>query len=67
ATVDGRPATVRSGPFGLLVVDLPAGVARGDVELSWNPPGWRTSAVAFALGLLLAAGLAVANRRGRRG
>jgi hypothetical protein len=67
ATVDDRPAAVRSGPYGLLVVDLPAGRAAGDVELSWSPPGWRVSAVAFALGLALTAGLAVACRRVRRG
>jgi uncharacterized membrane protein YfhO len=67
ATVDGRPAGVRSGLAGLLVVDLPAGVRSGDVELSWHPPGWRVSLVAFGLGVALTAGLGLANRRVRRG
>lgn len=66
ATVDGRSATVRSGPDGLLAVDLPPG--GGQVELAWHPPGWRVSTVAFGLGVLLAIGLAVgAGRRVRRG
>jgi hypothetical protein len=68
ATVDGRPTTVRPGPFGLLVVDLPAGPRAGAVELSWHPPGWRVSWVAFGLGLALTAGLGVwCRRRVRRG
>ena len=67
ATVNGQPVGVRSGPSGLLVVDLPAGVRSGQVSLSWSPPGSRVSAIAFAWGVLLAIGLAVAGRRWRRG
>ncbi|HEY1572343.1 MAG TPA: hypothetical protein VGG05_13440 [Pseudonocardiaceae bacterium] len=71
ATVDGRPTAVRSGPYGLLVVDLPAGANGGAVQLSWSPPGWRASAVAFGLGIALAAGLGawsvMVRRRVRRG
>jgi hypothetical protein len=63
ATVDGRAVGVRSGPDGLLVVDVPPG--GGQVELSWSPPGWRVSAVAFGLGVLVAVGLAVVTRRRR--
>lgn len=59
ATVAGRSVGVRSGPDGLLVVDVPGS---GDVTLSWSPPGWQVSIVAFGLGVLLTAGLAV--RRG---
>jgi hypothetical protein len=65
ATVDGRAVPVRSGPDGLLVVDVPPG--DGQMELSWSPPGRRVSALAFGLGVLLAAGLAVVSRRRTRG
>ncbi|HEY0641643.1 MAG TPA: hypothetical protein VGD67_28790 [Pseudonocardiaceae bacterium] len=66
ATVDGRPATVRTGPAGLVQVELPAGVTEGELVLEWHVPGKSVSIVAFALGLLLAAGLAVAPWLARR-
>jgi hypothetical protein len=56
ATENGHPITVRSGPDGLLAVDVPE---KGQVTLSWSPPGWQLSALAFGLGLLLAIGLGV--------
>lgn len=56
ATENGRPVGVRSGPDGLLVVDVPAS---GEVTVTWSPPGWQLSAVAFGLGVLLAIGLGV--------
>ncbi len=61
ATLGGQPVGVRSGPDGLLVVDVPVS---GDVSVSWSPPGWQVSLVAFGLGVVLAIGLAVAVRRG---
>ncbi|HEX5405724.1 MAG TPA: hypothetical protein VFX16_25905 [Pseudonocardiaceae bacterium] len=66
ATVDGQQATVRTGPSGLLVVELPAGVRAGQVALSWSPPGSPVSFVALLLGALLAFGLALLEvvRRG---
>ncbi|HEX4704612.1 MAG TPA: hypothetical protein VH352_20965 [Pseudonocardiaceae bacterium] len=69
ATVNGQAATVRNGPAGLVVVDLPAGVGNGQVQLSWSPPGTNVSIVAAILGGLLAIGLIVApwlSRRRRR-
>jgi hypothetical protein len=69
AAVNGAPATVRTGPAGLVVVDLPAGVTEGELVLSWHVPGKPVSIAAFALGLLLSAGLvlvpSLARRRGR--
>lgn len=57
ATVNGQAVPARLGPAGLLVVDLPAGVRAGQVQLSWRPPGSGASTVAFGLGLALALGL----------
>ncbi|HEV2777950.1 MAG TPA: hypothetical protein VGX25_00980 [Actinophytocola sp.] len=71
ATVDGRPAPVRSGPSGLLVVDLPEGVTGGELELTWQPPSTPLLVASFAIGLLLTAGLGIwpvlSRRRRRRG
>jgi hypothetical protein len=69
ATVNGHPATVESGPSGLVVVDLPAGVPSGQVDVDWTPPGNNVSIAAAILGGALAIGLAVAPwllRRRRR-
>ncbi|HEX4725744.1 MAG TPA: hypothetical protein VH333_24745 [Pseudonocardiaceae bacterium] len=63
ATVDGQPVPTTTGPAGLLVVHVPAG--DGTVALAWHPPGERVSIVAFAVGVLLTLGLAVARRRRR--
>lgn len=70
ATVNGQRATVTTGPSGLVVVHLPAGVASGQVDVDWTPPGNTVSVAAAILGGLLAIGLAVAPwllRRRRRG
>jgi hypothetical protein len=73
ATVNGQQVDVHSGPSGLLVVDLPAGVAAGDVELSWEPPPGATVLIgSFVAGLLLSIGLGVwpvivRRRRSRTG
>jgi hypothetical protein len=68
ATVNDVPATIRTGPAGLVVVDLPPGVTSGELALSWHMPGKPVSIAAFVLGLLLCAGLvlvpALARRRG---
>lgn len=60
ATVNGVPVTVRSGPDGLLTVDVPKGA--GQVELAWRPPGYAVSLIAFVLGVALVVGLAVMRR-----
>jgi hypothetical protein len=60
ATVNGNRVPVRSGPSGLLVVDLPEGVTAGDVELSWQPPpGAGVLIAGFVAGLLLTIGLGI--------
>ncbi|HEV2777951.1 MAG TPA: hypothetical protein VGX25_00985 [Actinophytocola sp.] len=70
ATVDGRALNLRTGPAGLVVVDLPAGVTAGEVELTWSPPGATVSAVALYLGAALSIGLVIGpwylRRRTRR-
>jgi hypothetical protein len=71
ATVNGTEVEVRSGPSGLLTVDLPAGVTAGEVRLSWEPPpGMTVLAGSFVAGMLLTLGLAfwpvLARRRARR-
>lgn len=62
ASVDGRVVPVRSGPDGLVSVELPRGVVSGQLALSWSPPGLGASTVAFVVGFLLAIGLAVMRR-----
>jgi hypothetical protein len=64
ALANGRPVATRTGPAGLLVVDVPAGTAR--VDLTWQPPGATVSTVAFVAGMLLTAGLVVTPVLARR-
>lgn len=67
ATLDGRDLPTRQGPAGLLVVDLPADVERGEVEIGWTPPGLSLGLALAVSGLLAALGYALALRvRGRR-
>lgn len=65
ATVNGQPVAVRSNQVGLVVVDLPAGVTSGTVELTWRLPGATLATTSAGLGLALTAWL-VALRRSRR-
>jgi hypothetical protein len=59
ATLDGRTLTTRSGPAGLLEVELPRGVTSGEVELTFTPPGMTAAVGAYGLGLVLTVGLGV--------
>ncbi|MEU4803919.1 hypothetical protein [Actinosynnema sp. NPDC023587] len=65
--LDGRELTARSGPAGLLVVDLPADVDAGRVALRWTPPGLPLGGALALLGLLGAVACAgVLRWRARR-
>jgi len=66
ASLNGRPLTVRSGPAGLVTVDLPAGVGAGIVELRWRPPGLRAGLAGAAAGVVVTVVLQVFDRRSRR-
>jgi len=59
ATLDGETLPIRTGPAGLLIVDLPRGTTEGEVELAFTPPGMTTSIGAYGLGVLLTIGLGV--------
>lgn len=63
ATVNGEPIPVRSGPAGLLQVELPAGVTAGDLVVSWKVPGAKLSLAAILLALVATIGLVVMERR----
>jgi hypothetical protein len=59
ATLDGETLPIRTGPAGLLVVDLPRGATEGEVEVVFTPPGMTASIGAYGLGVLLTIGLGV--------
>ncbi|ACQ79437.1 conserved hypothetical protein [Beutenbergia cavernae DSM 12333] len=68
-TVDGSELEPRSGPAGLLQVDLPANLDRAEVSVSFEPPGWRIGMAALGVAGIGAASMLVADawlrRRGR--
>jgi hypothetical protein len=64
AEVNGRKVPVREDQAGLLVVDLPDGVDRGELSLGWTPPGFLAGIVCAFLGLALA--IALGWRREKR-
>jgi hypothetical protein len=69
ASVDGSPVPVKSGPAGLVTVDLPAGRKSGTLVLHWTAPGIHLGIIAAALGTLGAvvlAGLDIVRRRRQR-
>lgn len=59
ADVNGIPVPVRSGPLGLLEVELPEEVHSGRLRVTWLPPGLRpglaSAAIGGAIALLLTA------------
>lgn len=57
ATVNGQPTAVRRDQAGLVVVELPAGVTSGTVELTWRLPGAGLAATSAGFGLVLTAAL----------
>ncbi|WP_263252283.1 GtrA family protein [Saccharopolyspora rosea] len=63
ATVDGRAVPVASTPAGLLVVRIPAGIARGELVVQWWPPGFAFQLSAACAGALLAVFLGWRYRR----
>ncbi|SHE69006.1 glycosyltransferase family protein [Streptoalloteichus hindustanus] len=52
--VNGTPVEWRTGPAGLLTVDLPDNAKQGDVEISWSPPGFAAGLGVFGVGVLSA-------------
>lgn len=66
ATLDGKELTVKHDAAGLLTVVVPPG-SRGEVELTFEPPGLRPGLAAAAAGLLGALVLGLLSfRSGRR-
>lgn len=59
ATIDGETVPVRTGPAGLVVVDLPRGVGDGELSLTFTPPGMTAAIGAYGVGALLTIGLGV--------
>lgn len=53
ATLDGRPLPIGTGPYGLMIVDLPAG-AEGDVSIRYEVPGLTVGMTIGATGLVAA-------------
>ncbi|GGM47797.1 hypothetical protein GCM10012275_18570 [Longimycelium tulufanense] len=66
AEIAGRELPVRSGPAGLLVVDVPPDVAGGEVRLRWIPPGLGVGLLALGVSALVAAGVSAFQLRARR-
>ncbi|AUS78678.1 hypothetical protein C1701_10215 [Actinoalloteichus sp. AHMU CJ021] len=66
ASVDGAPVPTRTGPDGLLQVELPAGMDGGSLELRWNAPGLGLGMGLLAAGLVLTAGLVLVTTTHRR-
>ena len=53
ATVNGVPVATGTNDVGLLVVELPAGVTAGTVELTWRVPGGTLAAATAGAGALI--------------
>lgn len=67
ATVDGNRVPARSGPAGLLEVELPPGTDGGQLRIEWTPPGMKGGLALATAGLFSAVVLgAVQGRRNRR-
>lgn len=65
ATVDGQQLTVRSGPAGLLLVEIPPDIEGGTMVVRWTPPGYHCGLAALALGALTALSLGALQLRRR--
>ncbi|MCP2258111.1 hypothetical protein LX15_001798 [Streptoalloteichus tenebrarius] len=66
AQVNGVDVPVRTGPGGLVVVDIPDGVRGGELRLHWSPPGVTVGLVTIGAGLLVALALSGYQLRSRR-
>ena len=67
ATVNGNRVPARSGPAGLLEVELPRGTKSGQLRIEWTPPGMNGGLALATAGLFCAVALgAVQGRRNRR-
>lgn len=55
ATLNGEPLVIESAPFGLMVLNVPAGVS-GTVEVSYEVPGLALGLISAAAGLLAGVG-----------
>ncbi|SHE68945.1 glycosyltransferase family protein [Streptoalloteichus hindustanus] len=66
AQVNGVEVPVRTGPGGLVVVDIPDGTRGGELRLHWSPPGLTVGLVTVAAGLLLVLALSGYQLRSRR-
>lgn len=65
ARVNGRDRPIRTGPAGLIVVDIPQDAPGGELVLVWQPPSYRTGLVFAGLGLLGALALGITTRRNK--
>ncbi|MBP2475394.1 hypothetical protein JOF53_004266 [Crossiella equi] len=66
ATVNDQPVAVRSGPGGVVMVDIPDGIASGELRLHWDPPGFKIGIGSALAGLLAALALCAVQFRSRR-
>ena len=66
ATLDGNEIPVQLVGKTFAAVDIPAGTRDGELELSWQPPGWKLGAGAALLGVLGVGALQWLSLRERR-
>jgi hypothetical protein len=66
AEINGVEVPVRSGPAGLVTVDIPDSVSAGDLWIRWHPPGLMIGIAGTGAGLLGALTLTLLHHRRRR-
>ncbi|MFD4369000.1 hypothetical protein [Rhodococcus sp. NPDC058521] len=65
ATLDGRPLQTKGIGGTFLYVDLPPGTENGDLEIHFDPPGWRVGFAGMGFGAFVLLVLTVLHYRNR--